>query len=727
MLRVEKMRAEGRAAVGDDHPAPGVRGQPGHRARRPSRAWSAASTRRSACSARASWSRSTAPSWSPATSARPRSRPPRSWPRRPAACCSSTRRTAWPATSTARRRSTPWSRRWRTAATTWSSSSPATPARWWASSRRTRVWRAASARPSSSPTTPTTSCRRSSRRWPAAADYDLGRRLPRTLRRPARRHAARARPSATPASPATCSRRRSGGRRGGCARWPNRPSTQLRGLTADDLGDDPAPPITDEPGARDRPGRTPGRRCWTSSTARTGRSAERGAARVSQTSSATAPRTARPRPPQPGPAAVRRARAAHRRRWARCRPRSRTPVGDTPARLRRLRDRGGRQRCRPRRPRHDGDGPAHPDAAAGRRTTSSSSSGCRRSRPTCSSPTRTPRTPSSSAGSSRRSAGPRTTTRSPRSPGWCRRPAQAQPADADALAALNAHVLDYAGLVEAARANNRQGLPVGAQYLREASNGLRADALPVADALVEANTARADRLADHRLGLGAAAARAGRRRRLRRGPGPGRAAVPAPGQPRPAHRLARAARAVPRLARRARARWRRRSRRRAATSTTSATSAPPRVQANLAKSSESLTLIARGSGQAYEDVLAGLGRHGDRPALGRPRRAPTFTGQWQRLRRRSTPRSAASTTAARGTTPSRWRWARTPGSSNAAFAPFDHAVASFVAGTGSGAVDDLRGHHAGPRARLRADLPGRSRRRPGPAAAGIAARLKEYR
>ena len=69
--------------------------------------------------------------------------------------------------------------------------------------------------------------------------------------------------------------------------------------------------------------------------------------------------------------------------------------------------------------------------------------------------------------------------------------AQAQPADADALAALNAHVLDYAGLVEAARANNRQGLPVGAQYLREASNGLRADALPVADALVEANTARA--------------------------------------------------------------------------------------------------------------------------------------------------------------------------------------------------------------------------------------------
>ena len=39
---------------------------------------------------------------------------------RSAACCSSTRPTAWPATSTAPRRSTPWSRRWRTTATTWS-------------------------------------------------------------------------------------------------------------------------------------------------------------------------------------------------------------------------------------------------------------------------------------------------------------------------------------------------------------------------------------------------------------------------------------------------------------------------------------------------------------------------------------------------------------------------------------------------------------------------------
>ena len=51
-------------------------------------------------------------------------------PRPPAACCSSTRPTRWPATTTAPRRSTRWSRRWRTTATTSSSSSPATPTRW---------------------------------------------------------------------------------------------------------------------------------------------------------------------------------------------------------------------------------------------------------------------------------------------------------------------------------------------------------------------------------------------------------------------------------------------------------------------------------------------------------------------------------------------------------------------------------------------------------------------
>jgi hypothetical protein len=68
--------------------------------------------------------------------------------------------------------------------------------------------------------------------------------------------------------------------------------------------------------------------------------------------------------------------------------------------------------------------------------------------------------------------------------------AMAQPADGPALGALNSSVLTYASLVEQARATNRQALPVGAQYLRVASSGLRSDALPILDALVKANDAR---------------------------------------------------------------------------------------------------------------------------------------------------------------------------------------------------------------------------------------------
>jgi len=68
--------------------------------------------------------------------------------------------------------------------------------------------------------------------------------------------------------------------------------------------------------------------------------------------------------------------------------------------------------------------------------------------------------------------------------------ARAQPADGAALSALNSTVLTYGGLIEQARANNRQALPVGAQYLRVASSELRSDALPILDALVKANDAR---------------------------------------------------------------------------------------------------------------------------------------------------------------------------------------------------------------------------------------------
>ncbi len=70
--------------------------------------------------------------------------------------------------------------------------------------------------------------------------------------------------------------------------------------------------------------------------------------------------------------------------------------------------------------------------------------------------------------------------------------ADAQPADAEALAALNKQVVEYAATIEQARANNRQGLPVGAQYLRIASSQLRNQALPLLHNLVDANAARAD-------------------------------------------------------------------------------------------------------------------------------------------------------------------------------------------------------------------------------------------
>ena len=77
---------------------------------------------------------------------------------------------------------------------------------------------------------------------------------------------------------------------------------------------------------------------------------------------------------------------------------------------------------------------------------------------------------------------------------------QAQPADAEALSALNQQVVSYAATIEQARANNRQGLPVGAQYLRNASADLRSTALPILDNLVSSNAARAADEMDVRAG-----------------------------------------------------------------------------------------------------------------------------------------------------------------------------------------------------------------------------------
>src|SRR6478609_3487281 len=69
--------------------------------------------------------------------------------------------------------------------------------------------------------------------------------------------------------------------------------------------------------------------------------------------------------------------------------------------------------------------------------------------------------------------------------------AAAQPADGHALGVLSQRVQTYAALVEQARSNNRLGLPVGAQYLTQASAGLRADAIPIVTQVVKANEDRA--------------------------------------------------------------------------------------------------------------------------------------------------------------------------------------------------------------------------------------------
>lgn len=70
--------------------------------------------------------------------------------------------------------------------------------------------------------------------------------------------------------------------------------------------------------------------------------------------------------------------------------------------------------------------------------------------------------------------------------------ADAQPADRKALAALNEQVDTYSTYIAQARANNRQGFPVGAGYQKAASDQLRNEAIPILDALVKANTDRAD-------------------------------------------------------------------------------------------------------------------------------------------------------------------------------------------------------------------------------------------
>jgi hypothetical protein len=63
-------------------------------------------------------------------------------------------------------------------------------------------------------------------------------------------------------------------------------------------------------------------------------------------------------------------------------------------------------------------------------------------------------------------------------------------ADAKVLGNVNQVITRYTGLVESARANNRLGYPLGAAYLRQATNLLRTDALPPLAALGQTEQAR---------------------------------------------------------------------------------------------------------------------------------------------------------------------------------------------------------------------------------------------
>lgn len=60
------------------------------------------------------------------------------------------------------------------------------------------------------------------------------------------------------------------------------------------------------------------------------------------------------------------------------------------------------------------------------------------------------------------------------------------------LAEVSSDLTRYTGLVEQARANNRQGFPVGSAYLEEASTVLREDIVPTLDSLVVAEQRRVD-------------------------------------------------------------------------------------------------------------------------------------------------------------------------------------------------------------------------------------------
>ena len=301
---------------------------------------------------------------------------------------------------------------------------------------------------------------------------------------------------------------------------------------------------------------------------------------------------------------------------------------------------------------------------------------------------------------------------------------QAQPADAAALSALNQQVVNYAATIEQARANNRQGLPVGAQYLRNASAELRSTALPILDNLVSSNAARAADKMDARTGYifliiallalaGVIIGQVWLARRFKRTINVGMLASAAVLLVIAVASLMTAIQVGSTL--------------NAITNGSFAavnTAADARIDANNAKSNESLTLIARGSGQAFEEawkssgdsVSGNLQRLTDRPEL---------VNQWQ---------AYANVHSEIRALDDGGRWDRAvaratgsgPESSNTVFGTFDNNLAGYLDEVSQETSDSLAGLQ--PIMVVLAILTLLS----GLAVAllgrwGIAARLKEYR
>lgn len=301
--------------------------------------------------------------------------------------------------------------------------------------------------------------------------------------------------------------------------------------------------------------------------------------------------------------------------------------------------------------------------------------------------------------------------------------ADAQPADADALSALNQSVLDYAVTIEQARANNRQGFPVGAQYLRNASADLRGTALPILRNLVEANSTRAGDAMSSLLwlvfpivGLLALAATVAATvwvaLRFRRKVNPGLVSAVA---------VLLVFWVVGLVVLFQTASQVRDIRDGSFSSVTSA--AAVRIEANNAKANESLTLIARGSGASFEEAWKASARAVDQQ-LGRPPVSDLrlfwtdYTATHQQIRNLD----------ARGSWDAAVKQATGGGdkSSNATFLRFDQAASNLLDSASADTTSGLSGRQpllvvfavltflAGLAAALLAR-------------AGVAARLKEYR